>query len=156
VTDAAYAAPAAFGMARVRAARHDTSAAVDALDLVPPTSRGYPESRQLRADVLLAGSHVDLAVLDQALTSIESVRMDPAERARYTVRILQRALEVVGRDGAARGGAAGKVGRYPADEASIRDALEESYRTLARDAADLRTRVELVNEANAVRNWTLV
>ena len=30
--------------------------AVAALDLVPSTSRGYPESRQLRAEVLLAGS----------------------------------------------------------------------------------------------------
>jgi serine/threonine-protein kinase PknG len=49
-----------------------------------------------------------------------------------------------------------RVGRYPAEEESIRDALEESYRALARDAAELRTRVELVNQANAVRNWTLV
>ena len=49
-----------------------------------------------------------------------------------------------------------RVGRYPAEEESIRDALEESYRALARDAAELKTRVELVNEANAVRNWTLV
>ncbi len=80
-TDAAYAAPAAFGMARVRAASGDTAGAVRALDLVPSTSRGYPESRQLRADVLLAGAPDDLAVLDQALTSIASVRMDPGERA---------------------------------------------------------------------------
>jgi len=162
VTDAAYAAPAAFGMARVRAGRQDTTGAVAALDLVPATSRGYPESRQLRADVLLAGSQVDLAVLDQALTSIESVRMDPAERARYTIRILTHALDVVRTSGpqpmASSSGewVATRVGRYPAEEESIRDALEESYRALARDAAELRTRVELVNQANAVRNWTLV
>ncbi len=153
VTDAAYAAPAAFGMARVRAGRQDTTGAVAALDLVPATSRGYPESRQLRADVLLAGSQVDLAVLDQALTSVESVRMDPAERARYTIRILTHALDVVTTSGPKPGA---RVGRYPAEEESIRDALEESYRALARDASELTTRVELVNEANAVRNWTLV
>ena len=46
---------AAFGMARVRAQRQDTPGAVAALDMVPSTSRGYPESRQLRAEVLLAG-----------------------------------------------------------------------------------------------------
>lgn len=154
VTDAAYAAPAAFGMARVRAGRQDTTGAVAALDLVPATSRGYPESRQLRADVLLAGSQVDLAVLDQALTSIDSVRMDPAERARYTIRILTQALGVVTTNSGPKVKA--RVGRYPAEEESIRDALEESYRALARDATELKTRVELVNEANAVRNWTLV
>ena len=140
-------------MARVRAGRQDTTGAVEALDLVPATSRGYPESRLLRADVLLAGSQVDLAVLDQALTSIDSVPMDPAERARYTIRILTQALGVVTNSGPT---SKAKVGRYPAEEESIRDALEESYRALARDAAELRTRVELVNEANAVRNWTLV
>lgn len=158
-TDAAYAAPAAFGMARVRAARKDTPGAVAALDLVPLTSRGYPESRQLRADVLLAGSPGDLRVLDQALTSISSVRMDPAERQRYTVRILNHALDVVtGPGGAGRAGANGAVtvGGVPADETSLRDALENAYRILAREADDLETRVALVNQANAVRNRTLV
>jgi serine/threonine-protein kinase PknG len=79
--------------------------------------------------------------------------MDPAERARYTIRILTHALDVVTTSGPKPGA---RVGRYPAEEESIRDALEESYRALARDAAELRTRVELVNQANAVRNWTLV
>jgi serine/threonine-protein kinase PknG len=92
-------------------------------------------------------------VLDQAMTSVESVRMDPGERARYRVRILRRALDVVGQGGSPPHG---KVGQVAADESSIRSALEESYRALARDADDLKTRVELVNEANAVRNWTLV
>ena len=48
-TDANYVAPAAFGMARIRAARGDVSGAVQALDLVPSTSRSYPEARRLRA-----------------------------------------------------------------------------------------------------------
>ena len=118
VTDAAYAAPAAFGMARVRAGRQDTTGAVAALDLVPATSRGYPESRQLRADVLLAGSQVDLAVLDQALTSIESVRMDPAERARYTIRILTHALDVVRTSARSRWPAALASGWQPGSAAT--------------------------------------
>jgi len=156
-TDAAYAAPAAFGMARVRAAAGDTSGAVRALDLVPTTSRGYPESRQLRADVLLAGSPDDLAVLDQALTSIASVRMDPGERQRYTVRILRHALDSVTQGSAARAGAAPPtVGGIEASEEPLRDALENAYRALAREADNLGDRVVLVNRANAVRNRTLV
>ena len=156
-TDAAYAAPAAFGMARVRAAGGDTAGAVRALDLVPSTSRGYPESRQLRADVLLAGAPDDLAVLDQALTSIASVRMDPGERQRYTVRILSHALEAVTKGGprASANGSA-TVGGISAQEAPLRDALENAYRALAREADDLDARVALVNQANAVRNKTLV
>ncbi|WP_310530296.1 tetratricopeptide repeat protein [Nocardioides sp.] len=156
-TDAAYAAPAAFGMARVRAAGGDTAGAVRALDLVPSTSRGYPESRQLRADVLLAGAPDDLAVLDQALTSIASVRMDPGERQRYTVRILSHALESVTKGGAVRAGAARPtIGGVEAREDALRDALESAYRALAREADTLDSRVALVNQANAVRNRTLV
>ncbi|PUA79927.1 serine/threonine-protein kinase [Nocardioides currus] len=155
-TDAAYAAPAAFGMARVRAAAGDTAGAVRALDLVPPTSRGYPESRQLRADVLLAGAPDDLAVLDQALSSISSVRMDPAERQRYTVRILSHALDAVTRGGSTPAAARPTVGGVSAQEAPLRDALENAYRALAREADTLDSRVALVNQANAVRNKTLV
>ncbi|QIK76554.1 serine/threonine-protein kinase [Nocardioides piscis] len=156
-TDAAYAAPAAFGVARVRATGGDTAGAVRALDMVPSTSRGYPESRQLRADVLLAGSPDDLAVLDQALTSIGSVRMDPGERQRYTVRILNHALEVVTKGGAVRAGAERPtIGGIEAREDTLRDALEQAYRGLAREAGSLDERVTLVNQANAVRNWTLV
>ena len=156
-TDAAYAAPAAFGMARVRAAAGDTAGAVRALDLVPSTSRGYPESRQLRADVLLAGAPQDLAVLDQALTSIASVRMDPGERQRYTVRILSHALDSVskGGPGASSNGSV-TVGGVPAREEPLRDALENAYRALAREADTVEARVALVNQANAVRNRTLV
>lgn len=156
-TDAAYAAPAAFGMARVRAAGGDTAGAVRALDLVPSTSRGYPESRQLRADVLLAGAPDDLAVLDQALTSIASVRMDPGERQRYTVRILGHALDSVTRGAAVGAGAARPtIGGVEAREDALRDALENAYRELAREAHTLDSRVALVNQANAVRNKTLV
>ncbi|WP_308188353.1 tetratricopeptide repeat protein, partial [Nocardioides sp. R-C-SC26] len=87
--------PAAFGLARVRAERRDAAGAVEALDLVPRTSRGYPESRQLRAGVLLSQGTRDLAVLDQAMRSIEPASMDPATHGRYSVRILEQALAIV-------------------------------------------------------------
>ncbi len=159
-TDATYVAPAAFGLSRVRADRQDTPGAVAALDKVPSTSRGYPESRQLRAEVLLAGGGNDLAVLDQAMRSIESVSMDGRARQRYTVRILTQALEVVTAGNAAALGAASSrpaptVGSHPATEVGLRDGLETAYRALARDAPLLEDRIGLVNKANEVRSWTL-
>ena len=41
-TDANYIAPAAFGLARIRATRGDLDGELAALDLVPPTSRAFP------------------------------------------------------------------------------------------------------------------
>ncbi|WP_028645438.1 serine/threonine-protein kinase [Nocardioides sp. URHA0020] len=159
-TDATYVAPSAFGLSRVRADRRDTPGAVAALDQVPSTSRGYPESRQLRAEVLLAGGGSDLAVLDQAMRSIESVSMDGTARQRYTVRILSQALDVVTAGNAAALGAASSrpaptVGSHEATEDGLRDGLEKAYRALARDAPLLEDRVGLVNKANEVRSWTL-
>jgi serine/threonine-protein kinase PknG len=159
-TDATYVAPSAFGLSRVRANRSDTAGAVAALDQVPSTSRGYPESRQLRAEVLLAGGGSDLAVLDQAMRSIESVSMDPIARQRYTVRILTQALDVVTAGNAAALGAASSrpaptVGSHSATEGGLREGLEKAYRALARDAPLREDRVGLVNKANEVRSWTL-
>ncbi len=160
-TDAAYVAPASFGMARIRAARGDTSGAVAALDQVPTTSRGYTESRQLRAEVLLTGHPDDLSslgVLDQALRSIDSVSMDPVTRQRFVVRILDQALKTLQRPdhkSSGRGAAPAPIGSYEATETSVRAGLEAAYRALARDASDLSERVALVNAANAVRAWSL-
>jgi serine/threonine-protein kinase PknG len=151
-TDATYVAPSAFGMARVRAARKDTAGAVAALDLVPTTSRGYTESRQQRAEVLLAGSAQDLSVLDQALRTIEASSVDNQTRQLYTVRILKEALPVVAKNPPRKGISIGSV---QASETGIRDGLENALRTLARETYDLDERVDLVNQANGVRNWSL-
>ena len=53
-TDASYVTPAAFGLARVRAARNDLPGSLAALELVPNTSRGYLESQRLRARHLVS------------------------------------------------------------------------------------------------------
>ncbi|KAB2811607.1 protein kinase [Pimelobacter simplex] len=153
-TDAAYVPPAAFGMARVRAARQDTVGAVAALDLVPTTSRGYTESRQQRAEVLLTGGAHDITVLDQAMRTIEASSVDQQTRQRFTVRILTEALPVVSQPGASVP-AGTTIGAVTATEAGVRDGLENALRLLARDAVDLKERVSLVNQANAVRNWSL-
>jgi serine/threonine-protein kinase PknG len=152
-TDATYVAPAAFGMARVRSERQDTDGAVGALDLVPTTSRGYTESRRQRAEVLLAGSGQNVSVLDQAMRTIDQAQLDPTSRNRFAVRILHEALPVVSATGP--GSQAARIGDYPATEAGVRDGLERALRALARDTPALDERVDLVNQANAVRNWSL-
>ncbi len=151
-TDAAYVPPAAFGMARVRADRHDTVGAVAALDLVPNTSRGYTESRQQRAEVLLSGGSQDITVLDQAMRTIDASSVDQRTRQRFTVRILTLALPVVA-SGTQPAGA--RIGAVEASEPGVRDGIENALRAMARDSIDLEERVTLVNQANAVRNWSL-
>ncbi len=150
-TDAAYVAPSSFGIARIRAAAGDTDGAVTALDQVPPTSRGYGESRQLRAEVLLHGAGDDLMRLAAAMSSVEGAQLEPQERAGLSARILGQALDVVGR----KGPGTVRIGGYEATEASLRDGLEASYRVLAREAPDRHSQVLMVGRANAVRNWTL-
>src|SRR4051795_11471710 len=113
-TDANYTAPAAFGLARIRRARGDLDGALGALDLVPATSRGYVEARRQRATplagpaasrgyvearrqraTLLAGSGRGLPALSDALGSIDSVTIDPLDRARLRTEGLGAALTVV-------------------------------------------------------------
>ena len=150
-TDANYVAAAAFGMARIRAARRDVPGAVQALDLVPSTSRSYPEARRLRAVQLYESGH-GLPALAQAMDSISGVRLDPREQSELTAQILQRAIAEVGKNGSK---ADVKIGPYPASDESLRDGLEATYRQLAGIETDEQRRYALVDEANGVRNWTL-
>ena len=155
-TDAAYVPSSAFGMARVRAARHDTDGAVAALDLVPTTSRGFTESRRQRTEVLLASGGSNLAVLDQAMRTIESASVDQRTRQMFAVRILSAALPLVSAPGAQGGPVSDRrIGSVKGDEVGVRDGLENALRGLARDTSDLKERVALVNQANTVRNWSL-
>ena len=93
-TDANYVAPAAFGLARVRSGRKDVAGAVQALDLVPSTSRNYPESQRQKAELLYAAAD-GLPMLAQAMDSIARVRMDPVEKAELSAKIMERALATV-------------------------------------------------------------
>jgi len=149
-TDANYVAPSAFGMARIRAARGDTPGAVEALDLVPSTSRGFTEARRQRATRLYE-SDGGLPALSAAMSSLQGVRLDPTEQAQLTARILEKALTAVSASGPGKV----NIGPYPADDASLRDGLESTYRVLARSADDQQSRYDLVDKANAVRRWTL-
>ena len=150
-TDANYVAPAAFGLARVRSGRQDVTGAVQALDLVPSTSRNYPESQRQKAELLYAAAD-GLPMLAQAMDSIAPVRMDPVDKAELSAKILERALATVQSQGPNR---RLTIGGVPADEPELRDGLEGTYRTLASAADDDRERYALVDKANEVRRWTL-
>jgi serine/threonine-protein kinase PknG len=150
-TDANYVAAAAFGMARIRAARDDVAGAIAALDLVPSTSRHYTEARRQRA-VHLYESGQGLPALAQAMESLQGVSLERRDEATLTARILERALAEVGRTGPQ---STVKIGAYAARDDSLRDGLEETYRRLAGTESDEQRRYALVDQANAVRRWTL-
>jgi serine/threonine-protein kinase PknG len=150
-TDANYVAAAAFGMARIRSARGDVAGAVAALDLVPSTSRSFPESRRLRA-LALYESGQGLPALAHAMDSLKGVSLDPRAQAQLTAAILERAVTEVGRSGP---DAKVTIGPYAAREESLRDGLEATYRALAATESDTKQRCALVDKANAVRRWTL-
>ena len=150
-SDAAYTAPGAFGMARIRAARGDVDGAVAALDLVSPTSRAFTEARRQRA-ALLASPGAGLPALSAAMTSIDGVGIDPVDRARLTADVLAAALEQVRAHGPEP---MIRIGGHPAAEPSLRDGLESAYRALAAMTPGRDDKVELVDRANTVRRWTL-
>ena len=150
-TDANYIAPAAFGLARIRAGRGDITGAVSALDLVPATSRAFTQARRRRAG-LLAESGGGLTSLAAALESIDNLTIDPVDRSRFRVDVLHSALELVESHGA---DTTVWIGGRPAAEPALRDGLEAAYRDLAGYAASREERVHLVDQANAVRRWTL-
>jgi len=151
-TDANYVAAAAFGLARVRRTAGDVDGAVAALDQVPTTSRGFTESRRLRAEHLLGAKADSLSGLRDAYDSIEKVRLDPVDRHQLTTRILEHALTVVHRAGDSQA----SIGPWHATDAGIRAALEQSYRELARSAPDRESRNGLVDQANQIRKWSLL
>ena len=151
-TDANYVAPAAFGLARTRAARGDLTASLEALDLVAPTSGAYIAARRRRADLLTA-STPGLPALSAAAASIENVAIDPRDRLNLTVRILTAAITEVARVGDQP---MVTIGGVPAAETDLRVAAEQAYRDLATLTSDRQTRIQLVDAANAVRPRTLV
>jgi serine/threonine-protein kinase PknG len=150
-TDANYIAPSAFGLARIRSGRADLDGAVSALDLVPPTSRAYTEARRERAGQLAASGR-GLPALSEAMRSVESLTLDARDRATLLVGVLDVALDEVRTKGARPDIT---IAGVPAAESSLRQGLESGYRELAEYADGREDKVQLVDRANSVRNWTM-
>lgn len=147
-TDASYVTPAAFGLARVRAARNDLSGSLAALELVPSTSRGYPESQRLRARHLV-NLAVDPSGMTEAFKAVSQARLDPRTEAEYRVVLYQRAL-------AKAGGGSVALSGQTMTESMIRDLLVAAYLELARLTEDQGVRAGYVDLANALRPWSLL
>lgn len=149
-TDANYVAAAAFGLARLRADAGDLRGAEEALNLVPTTSRGYPESRRLLAEHLreLGGSLPQLAA---ALEAVDGARLSEAEREQSRVTTFASARAVIE---TSQDQPNVQIGGYPATDEGMRTGLEDSYRSLARHASTEQLRIGLVDQANQIRNRT--
>ena len=150
-TDANYIAPSAFGLAAIRTQRNDLDGALAALDLVPRTSGSYVRARRQRAG-LLAGSGRGLPALAQAMNSIESLTIDPVDRANLAADVFRTALTEVQQSGPQEGL---RIDGREATEPALRDGLEATYRQLADQAGSRPERIALVDQANEVRGWTL-
>ena len=147
-TDAAYVTPAAFGLARVRAARNDLPGSLAALELVPSTSRGYPESQRLKAQHLVSLAR-DAAGLDEAFRALAQAKLDPKTDAEYRALLYRRALALAGTKSLKLGGQTHTPGM-------IRDQLVASYRELGRLAEVPEVRAGYVDVANSLRPWSLL
>jgi serine/threonine-protein kinase PknG len=108
------------------------------------------EARRQRAR-LLAASGRGLPALSDALGSIESVTIDPLDRARLRTDVLQSALDIVEDHGPQD---SVEIAGVPATERPLRDALERAYRDLAALTPAGDERIALVDRANTVRRWT--
>lgn len=151
-TDANYVTPAGFGLARIRAERRDLAGTLAALDLIPSTSRGFGESRRLKAEHLLAlGTSLD--ELSQAMRLVHTSRLDPPAQAEFEVQILERAAAHVAQHGARPGAS---LGDQPATPDLLRSQLEQAYRRLAQFTTDPAERTTLVELANQSRKWSLI
>lgn len=153
IVDASYLAPAAFGLARTNIAQHNTAGALEAFDLVGPTSGAYVAARRARAD-LLANPGATVAQLADAVASIERVPLDPRDRQRVVVKVLALALDNVRGSGQEQPSI--RVADIPATEHDLRAGAERAYRDLAALTFERTERRRLVDAANAVRPRTLV
>ena len=147
---------AAFGLARCNWRLRNHDGVVDAFNRVPTSSAAHANAQVAAARALVSGGPdgtPDLADLREASATIERLQLDAAERAGLAADIFERALGAV------------EAGRIPADagtmlgrelsERSLREGLEQTYRTQARLATSDEDRVRLVDRANAVRPRSL-
>ena len=151
MVDAAYIAPAAFGLARVRARRNDMLGGLAALDLVGPASSAYVTARCARS-TLLSQPGRSLSDLADAIASVDGVALDARDRQTYVVRALELAIAEV----RARGDQPNvKIAGCAATDHQLRLGAESSYRQLAALTERSDERVRLVDAANRIRPRTL-
>ncbi|MCA0294980.1 MAG: serine/threonine-protein kinase PknG [Actinobacteria bacterium] len=147
-TDASYVTPAAFGLARVRAARNDLPGSLAALELVPSTSRGYPESQRLKTRHLVTLA-TDASGLSEALGALAEAKLDPLTEAQYRAQLYDRAMNLAG-NGPLR------LGAETVTRPMLRDRLVSAYLDLGRLTEEPALRAGYVDLANSLRPWSFL
>lgn len=156
-TDRSYVS-AAFGLARTYLAQGDRSGALEVLESVPDRSSHFiaaqmaviatrtawtPPERLTERDLVDAGGRV------------ERLSLDAERRAKLAVDVLRAGVGWVAAGRPGGGQVQARLLGCELDERGLRFGLESCYRSLARLAATVTERVELVDLANSVRPKTL-
>ncbi|MFE1591529.1 tetratricopeptide repeat protein [Nocardia sp. NPDC058705] len=147
---------AAFGAARLRRTNRDRAGAVAVLDQVDRTSSMFSEARVSAVETLLAQrdpAELDENLLRETGERVDRLRLDSRTRtAQVRMFVLEAALNWI-RSGQ-RPSTPGKLLDVEFTEQGVRTGLERCLRTLAREADDMWTRFDLVDQANSVRPRT--
>ncbi|SEL66553.1 serine/threonine-protein kinase PknG [Streptacidiphilus jiangxiensis] len=159
-TDRSYVS-AAFGLARVLLASGDRPGTVAALESVPKESTHYVAARiaTVRARLRDRAPQEPLRHdLDAASQELGGLGLDARRREELSVEVLGKALGWVlaGRPDPAGPAAPLTLLGRPAEERTLRFALEDSYRKLARLAESPEQRIAWVERANRTRPRTWV
>jgi len=163
-TDSDYVPGAAFGLARIRARRKDKSgnitdidSVLGALDLVPTTSGGWAQSRRLAASYLTYSGQ-GLPALTKAYAAVHSAAASTEERLRLELEIFWRALPLAPDPAklAAQGQSPPMIGDVPVTKPDLRSKLESLLRQQAVTETDPVKRVQLIDQANSLRKWTVI
>ncbi len=150
-TDANYIAPAAFGLARIRAGAATSRARSAPSTWCPATSRAFTEARRRRAGCSpsrVAGCRRWRPPSTASRASPSTPSTGPGSGSRCSV-ARSGLVETHGADPTV------VIAGRPAAEPGLRDGLEAAYRDLAGYASSRDERSHLVDQANAVRRWTL-
>lgn len=144
---------AAFGLARQLAATGNITAAVHALDEVPPASRYYADARMTAILMLLTSAPVgelDESTLAVAAARVQALPSGERRTGQLRVLVLGTALgwRQSGRTPKSRDA---KIFGAPFTERALRRGIENGLRALARSAPGRTHRYALVDLANAVR-----
>ena len=157
-------ATAAFALARLRIAQDDYAGAVQVLGQVPESSihRTAAEVQAITTRLRSPGfaELVAPAELHELSTRVRALGLDGEAHESMVSRVLLGALEWLGAHqpgtNTARNMSQGRVFDSDLTEREVRLALERSFRARARMAPDRRSRIALVDRANALRPRTLV
>ncbi|GAA1996090.1 serine/threonine-protein kinase [Catenulispora subtropica] len=158
-TDHSYVS-AAFGLARALLRSGQRDAAVAVFGAVPLTSTHHTAAAEAALRALLVDRDRDLTGRDLADIDLRyawlAERLDPEHAHRLALEVFEtagRRLSVQVPSDLRSGQTL--IGRA-VEERELRKGMEHAYRALARLASDRGTRVELVDQANAVRPRTLI